>query len=208
MRFISILISILFFSFAANSQTVASDSVPVRLSTMEARIVNNDARLDWKVVCYLQHAKFEIQRSANGINYAAIHTFEADQARCRQAFEFTDINITGITFYRIKVGDLDGNYNTSRTVALAGKSKDLEINSLTPSVISTNASLSISSAITGKADIIISNFQGTIVKRFSINLNRGIIVLPVSLNDLPAGNYILSISNKFAGSKNIRFTKL
>lgn len=52
---------------AAQSQTAPpDDSVLVRLSTLEATTINKDARLDWKVVCFLLYAKFEIQRSSDG----------------------------------------------------------------------------------------------------------------------------------------------
>ncbi len=196
------------FSIAANSQTAQPDSLPVRLSTLEASANGNTARLDWKVVCFLQYAKFEIQRSANGINYTTINTFEADQLRCRQPFDFTDANISGRVYYRIKVGDLDGRFAVSKTVVVSGKVNGFEINSLTPSLINTNTTLSISSATADKAEIAIINFQGTVVKRIAINLNKGTTELPVDINSLAKGNYILSIKNKLLEIKTTRFTKL
>ena len=195
-------------SIAANSQTAQPDSLPVRLSTLEASTNGNTARLDWKVVCFLQYAKFEIQRSANGINYNTINTFEADQLRCRQPFDFTDANISGRVYYRIKVGDLDGRFAVSKTVAVSGKVNGFEINSLTPSLINTNTTLSISSATAEKAEIAIINFQGKVVKRIAINLNKGTTELPVDMISLAKGNYILSITNRLLEIKTTRFTKL
>ncbi|MBC7512015.1 MAG: hypothetical protein H7320_25220 [Ferruginibacter sp.] len=49
--------------FAAQSQTTPPDSVQVGLSTLEVTTVNRNARLNWKVVCFLFYTKFEIQRS-------------------------------------------------------------------------------------------------------------------------------------------------
>lgn len=195
-------------SIEANSQTTQSDSIPVRLSTLEASTNGNTVRLDWKVVCFLQYAKFEIQRSANGINYTTINTFEADQLRCRQPFDFTDANISGRVYYRIKVGDLDGRFAVSKTVVVSGKVNGFEINSLTPSLINTNTTLSISSATADKAEIAIINFQGTIVKRISVNLNKGTTEFPVNMNSLAKGNYILSITNKLLEIKTTKFAKL
>lgn len=125
MKLLNILLLITCFGITANSQINVSDSIPVRLSVLEARTVGNDARLDWKVVCLLPYAKFEIQRSLNGINYTTINTFEADLVRCRQPFDFTDANTTGKTFYRIRVGDLDGRFYHSKIVAVTGKEKVL-----------------------------------------------------------------------------------
>ena len=162
----------------------------------------------FRSVCFLQYAKFEIQRSANGINYNTINTFEADQLRCRQPFDFTDANISGRVYYRIKVGDLDGRFAVSKTVAVSGKVNGFEINSLTPSLINTNTTLSISSATAEKAEIAIINFQGTVVKRIAINLNKGTTELPVDMISLAKGNYILSITNRLLEIKTTRFTKL
>ena len=195
-------------SIAAHSQTVPSDSIGVRLGTLEARTVNNDARLDWKVVCFLLYAKFEIQRSTNGINYTTINTFEADQLRCRQPFDFTDANISGRVFYRIKVGDLDGRFSTSKIVAIAGKEKGFEINSLTPSLVNTTTTVSISSATADKAEIAITNFQGIVVKRISVNLKKGVTELPVDVSNLVRGNYILTVTNRALDIQTTRFAKL
>ena len=195
-------------SIAANSQTAQPDSLPVRLSALEASTNGNTARLDWKVVCFLQYAKFEIQRSANGINYTTINTFEADQLRCRQPFDFIDGNISGRVYYRIKVGDLDGRFAVSKTVAVSGKVNEFEIKSLTPSLINTNTTLSISSATADNAEIAIINFQGKVVKRIAINLNKGTTELPVDMISLAKGNYILSITNRLLEIKTTRFTKL
>ena len=195
-------------SIAAHSQTVPTDSVLVRLSALEAKTVGNDARLDWKVVCFLLYAKFEIQRSANGINYTTINTFEADQLRCRQPFDFTDANVSGRLYYRIKVGDLDGRFSTSKIVAVTGKEKGFEINSLIPSLTNTNTTLSLSSATADKAEIAITNFQGIVVKRISVNLNKGVTELPVDVSNLAKGNYILTVINRAADIKTTRFARL
>lgn len=154
------------------AQVSGADSVPVRLSTLEARSNGNDARLDWKVVCFLNYAKFEIQRSADGSNYTTINVFEADYLRCRQPFDYTDVNINGKAFYRIKVGDIDGRIYHSKIVAVTGKERGFEINSLTPTAVTANAILSMSSANTGDAQIEIVNFFGVIVKRVSVKLNK------------------------------------
>jgi hypothetical protein len=203
-----LLLIALCYSIAASSQNTQSDSVPIRLSTLEGSSNGNTARLDWKVVCFLQYAKFEIQRSSNGINYTTINSFEADQLRCRQPFDFTDANITGRVYYRIKVGDLDGRFAVSKIVAISGKANGFEINSLTPSLIHTNTTLSISSATADKAEITITSFQGTVVKRMSVSLNKGTTELPIDMTNLSTGNYILNVTNKSLELKTTRFAKL
>lgn len=125
MKWLTYLLFLCCFSVTANSQIYVNDSIPIRLSAIEARTVGDNARLDWKVVCLLPYARFEIQRSLNGVNFTTINSFEADRARCRQPFDFTDANTTGTSFYRIRVGDLDGRFFHSKIVAVTGKEKVL-----------------------------------------------------------------------------------
>jgi hypothetical protein len=160
------------------------------------------------VVCILPYAKFEIQRSSNGISYTTINTFEADGLRCREPFDFTDVNTTGKTFYRIRVGDLDGRFYHSKIVSITGKERGFEINSLTPSLITNNTLLSISSAAKDNANVVITNFQGAIVKRVTINLNKGVTEVPIELTNIAKGNYVIAITNGVAELKTIRFVKL
>ena len=61
------------FTLKANAQLlVAEDSVPVRVSYFNVEQNNNKTTLNWKVVCYLQFANFEVQRSANGTDHTTI----------------------------------------------------------------------------------------------------------------------------------------
>ncbi len=208
MKLYLLVLTILIGKSAVQAQVYGTDSVPVRLSTLDARSNGNDARLDWKVVCFLDYAKFEIQRSADGTNYTTINIFEADYLRCRQPFDYTDANIKGKAFYRIKVGDIDGRIYHSKIVAVTGKEKGFEINSLTPTAVTSNAILSVSSANTDNAQIAITNFYGTVVKRLSFSLNKGTTELTLDMGNLPTGNYVLSLTNGFSERKTARFTKL
>jgi hypothetical protein len=207
MKFFVIFISIIFFNSICHSQTVAYDSVPVRLSSLEATKDGSDVRLHWKVVCYLEYAKFEIQRSFDGYSYATINSFEADQLRCKQPFYFTDARVAANAFYRIRVGDVNGRFYHSKIVAIAGSEKGFEINSLTPSFVNSLTVLSISSAATGYAEIAVTNLQGALVKHLKINLNKGTTDIVINTDRLAKGNYIVKVTNGSADIKTARFVK-
>lgn len=80
--------------------------------------------------------------------------------------------------------------------------------SLTPSLVNTNTTLSLSSATADKAEIAITNFQGIVVKRISVNLNKGVTELPVDVSNLAKGNYVLTVINRATDIKTTRFAKL
>ena len=101
------------FSFS-HAQIIFGDSIPVRLSYLDGNRNGNSNQLNWAVSCFLDYANFEIQSSANGLNYYTIHTFQADQTRCRQPFNYSDPQPSGKFYYRIRVGDLNGKFYSSK----------------------------------------------------------------------------------------------
>ncbi len=208
MKFFIIFISIVFFSDVAHAQTAGYDSVGVRLSSLDARKDGSDARLDCRVVCYLEYARFEIQRSFDGTDYSTINSFEADKLRCKQPFNFTDAGITTNAFYRIRVGDVNGRFYHSKIVAITGSEKGFEINSLTPSFVNSLTVLSLSSASAGYAEIAITNLQGVLVKHLKINLNKGSTDIVINTDRLAKGNYVVRVTNGSAAVKIARFVKL
>ena len=190
---------------ALAQQPPGSDSVPVRINYFTTVQYNNQTRLNWKVVCNLDHANFEIQRSTNGFDYTTINSFSANRLRCLSPFNFDDTIFPTRTFYRLKVGDKDGNYSNSKVLVTFGKENSFEINSIVPNLVTTSTLIRISAAENGKADIFITNFQGVVAKRFNINLNKGVSEVKMNLTDLPKGIYIIKVINSLS---DVRFSKI
>jgi len=193
----------------ANAQLlVASDSVPVRVSYFNAGQNNNKTLLKWKVVCYLNYANFEVQGSINGTDYTTINTFSADRIRCLSPFDFEDASSSGRTFYRLKVGDKDGGFSTSKVLIAFGKEKSFEINSITPNLVTNVALLSISSADLSKANILITNSEGRTVKQIATVLNKGNTDVKLDLSELSKGLYFIKIRNSASEVRIIKFIKV
>ena len=192
--------------YSINAQNT-SETVLVRLKSFEAAKTTNSNKLDWAVACFLNFARFEVQRSNDGINYSTINVFEADQLRCRQPFTYEDKTANGKVFYRIKVGDLDGRVYTSKTTVVIGKLKGFEIASMVPTLVSSNTTVTISSATTDKAAISITNLQGATVIKKSIPLLKGNNYILLELSNLAAGFHILTSVNSEGELKTVRFMK-
>lgn len=202
------LILIAIFSKADGQILIGSDSLPVRVSYFNVEQRNNKVLLNWKVVCYLSFADFEVQRSTNGTNYITINSFTADRIRCLSPFNLDDKTSSGRVYYRLKVGDKDGNFSTSKVLVAFGREKSFEINSLTPNLVTSNAILSISSAENDKADISIVNMQGYTVKRLQTNLTKGITDVKLDVSALSKGMYVIRLTNSFAGIKVVKMVKM
>jgi hypothetical protein len=182
------------FSFI-HAQFSQNDSVPVRISHMDGERSGNTNQVNWAVSCFLQYAKFEIQRSQDGAAFQTIHSFQADELRCRQPFSYSDIQSAEKSFYRIKVGDVDGRFYSSKTIALYGQIKGFDITSINPTIITHDAVLNLSSSSSGKAEIIITSAAGIIIKRASLTIQKGNNSIPLQFNTLQKGIYFISATN-------------
>ena len=206
--FLLYVIIILVVDFKAIGQNSEYDSVPVRISYLNAGQDNNKTRLNWKVVCYLSLANFEVQKSKNGVDYLTIRSFTADKIRCQSPFDFEDVVASTHTYYRLKVGDKDGNFSTSKIVETFGKEKSFAINSITPSLVTANTMVSISSSSADRANIVITNLQGILVKRLTVSLVRGVTDIRLNVSDLEKGGYIISVYNSNSERRTARLLKI
>ncbi len=206
-----LLLAVIVFTITAQASAQfpsSADSLPIRVSYFNAAQNYNKTRLNWKVVCYLQYANFEVQRSINGSDYTTINTFTADRLRCQSPFDFDDVQPNSRTFYRLKVGDKDGNFSTSKVLVAFGKEKSFEINSITPNLVKSNALLSISSAQNDKVSISISNYSGLLVKSIQTNINKGVTDITLDFNELGTGFYIIMVTNLSLDVRTSRILKM
>ena len=193
--------------FTIKAQDFSTDSVPVRLKYIQASQQNSSSTIHWSVVCLLDFAKFDIQRSTDGVSYYSIHQFQADKNRCQNSFDYEDKNGSGRLFYRIRVGDLDGRYYTSKTIAVYGREKGFEITSLSPGIANNGCYLSLSSSNPDKIELRIINSTGNIVRRKLYSIEKGNNDLYINTSSLQKGNYFITIINQAGQQKGSRFVR-
>ncbi len=190
------------------SQSFSADSVPVRLKYIQASQMGNSSKIQWSVVCLLDYASFDIQRSTDGISYYSIQKFQADKLRCQSPFEHEDKTANGMRlFYRIRIGDLDGRYSTSKTILVYGREKGFEITAISPTLVTTISYLSVSSASNDQLESIISDQGGKIILQKRYNLQTGNNDLLIDASRLEKGNYFITLINRAGQKKLGRFIK-
>lgn len=147
--------------------------------------------LNWKVNCTSAEAKFEVQRSADGVHFIKIGAIAADQLRCSQPFDFTDDNpMGGANYYRIKITDVDGKEAYSNTILLSLKTSRFEMMSLNPNIISNeNTVLKINAAEKSELSIVIVDFSGRKINSQTIILQPGTTQTIINTSGLANGVY-------------------
>ncbi len=195
---------------ACGTFTMAQDVpvvYPVSVSNVQAGVQQNETVLRWSTVCYVSFAKFEIQKSSNGINYTTIHAFSADRLRCQQPFTYSDAiaRNDGALYYRIKVGDRDGSFYQSKVVTVVRNTASNEIKAF-PTVVNSSVSLSLSTQTDQAITLKLLNPAGVLAKQFRYSISRGVNSFTLDVSGLSNGMYWITY-NDASGLHSTRFIK-
>ena len=165
----------------------------VELRAFSGQVVQSNADLRWNVSAGNNIDHFEIEKSADGINFAEVSSMKAGIGT---NYEFSDPDkITGLTYYRLKLVEPNGLYAYSAIIALSNKEIDFEIKSVT-NPVTDYLLLDYTIARQSKVGIYISDMLGNLVQQLQTDGKKGWNRIRLNLvNSLPKGMYILSISN-------------
>lgn len=191
MKKVVFLSAIFVFLFSALHAQNDSSVYRVSLSSLEGGITNNYVRMKWKTVCYLSFATFQIQRSVDGVLFSTINSFVADRLRCRLPFEFVDSSSTtsAPVFYRINVGDIDGNFYHSKIIKVLNRLRDSQVLSVYPTVVNSTANIVLSSPIDDNIRMRLISSAGIIVKQYYYKVSKGVTNFSLNLSDIAKGSY-------------------
>ncbi len=168
--------------------------LPIYLTYFKGVQVDRKNQLTWKVNCTSAEAKFEIERSTDGIHYSTIGYITASQLRCNEPFDYTDqYPLKGANYYRIKMIDVDAKATYSNIILLSLKTARFELMSLSPNIISTtNAKLKLNATERNEMTIVITDFSGRTVQQQLVQVQPGLNEFPINCNNLSTGAYLVS----------------
>lgn len=113
------------FSPFAVSETGAP--LPVVFLVFDAILMNGSVHLDWITGTEKNNEYFTVERSSDSNIFEAIGTVKGSgNSSVKNKYEFTDNNLRyGVTYYRIKQTDANGNYGYSSVIAVTPSLVDL-----------------------------------------------------------------------------------
>ena len=93
--------------------------LPVTLVSLTGNLNNKTVLLNWTTSSEYNLKNFEIQKSADGINFRAIGAVNAvGNSNSINAYHFNDGQVDEINYYRLKMIDLDGHFANSASVLI------------------------------------------------------------------------------------------
>lgn len=148
-----------------------------------------------------------MQRSNDAVNFTGLYNEYATALRCRQPFEFIDDKPdAGVNYYRVKIYDADGKIYYSNIVVLKHEENSTPVMSIMPNpVVNGKLNIKTDAAEKTQTDFIITDLQGRILLKKTVNLSAGINTVLIDVTSLPNGAYLLTGISACMGKQLLSF---
>lgn len=157
----------------------------------KGQLVSEKGYLTWSASNEDNIKNYDIEKSLDGIIFNKIESLTAKNI-AESFYNFTDPdNITGDTYYRLKMNDGNAAYKYSKVVHLA-ITEDFEVkNIINP--FKTTISIGVNVAKEGMLNITLHNEEGQLVKSLQVSIKKGIDNIVLDNITGPDGIYFLSM---------------
>jgi 1,4-alpha-glucan branching enzyme len=173
--------------------------LPLKLLSFTGKRNSSNISLAWITANEVNVKNFELQRSTNGVDFAAISKTQASNSLSQQQLNYNTIdsdpvavNATGKVYYRLKIVDNDGAFAYSSIAVINPSSKKTSITLYPNPVKGSQLYINIDQASQSQVSIKIEDITGRLYNRYTVsmsNYSNGII--PINIGSLSNGAYIL-----------------
>jgi parallel beta-helix repeat protein len=153
--------------------------------------------LVWTTVTEVNNAGFELQRSADGGNFSTLAFAPSKSlngsSNVQLTYAYDDVKpLAANNYYRLKQVDKDGKATYSQVVLIKGaKVNAVTISSIYPNPVHRELMMVISSPITEKVNLIVTDVTGKVVLQQTAQLASGDNQLKIPVQILSSGTYII-----------------
>ncbi|REJ81296.1 MAG: T9SS C-terminal target domain-containing protein [Bacteroidetes bacterium] len=174
--------------------------LPISLLSFTADPVGDEVLCKWVTSSETNNDYFQVEKSLNGYDgfeiVGIVNGFGAGTSTTVRNYGLTDKEqCTGITYYRLKQVDINGEFSFSDVVAVNCK-KTWDDIKLYPNPASNSVSITFYETSQEIITIQIVDYTGRIVKEEIHEAIRGYNTLNVSINNLSSGLYYVRIKDK------------
>ncbi|RYE22808.1 MAG: hypothetical protein EOP51_12325 [Sphingobacteriales bacterium] len=169
--------------------------LPVNFVSISARRqADRTIAVNWKVTNEINIVRYEVERSADGVNFSGILT---KAAAGTTSYDQADISpLAADNFYRIKAIGLGNDISYSAIVKVNGEKVSSTI-SVYPNPFVSSFTMSFAAAKGAPATLQLVNMKGQVVHSRLIQVVKGSNAIAVDgLPDLPGGSYQVIVTNQ------------
>ena len=185
--------------------------VPVELTSFRALAVGSNVVLHWNTATETNNSGFEIQRSSNNVNFARVGFIPGHGTSTKtNEYSFTDQNVSGHLYYRLKQLDMDGTYKYSKVVEVnIAKQFTYALNQNYPNPFNPSTEISYSIPEKSFVSLKVYNVLGKEIASLVNNQEEaGIHQINFNAANLSSGMYFYTIrAGNFTATKKLMLLK-
>lgn len=176
-----------------------STPLPVKLLSFEANFNNDKVDLKWITTNEINNDFFTIERSSDAKNWEEI-IITKGSGNSNSTIEYfeTDFSpLEGVSYYRLKQTDFDGNFEFFNIIPVKSKKKDLVTNIFPNPIVRGEELKILAENYNNNILIVIRDIKGQeyYSKANIVMEGNDFIAIPIA-NDIPAGIYLVTATSE------------
>ena len=194
--------------FTFGSEVAGGNALPVELMRFDAIEEGEEVLIEWETAQETNASHFMVEKSRDGQNFEPVYREDASgvSTRSHQYYEALDEHpYVGVSYYRLKMVDLDGTYSYSDLKAV--EIKVIAEVMLFPNPVFDILYVKYGEEANEKVLIEVYNQQGQLLYRgYEVMMDSEVMISAEKMNVSAPGTYILNIHGN-TGSQSLRFIK-
>jgi hypothetical protein len=177
----------------------SDESLPVTLLNFSGYKDGSRNQLRWTTATEINNRGFDVQRSADGINYSSIgfvnSTANGGNSNDRLSYGFTDNNPAGIKhYYRLRQEDLDGRSKLSNVVLIRSeRANDVMIDGLFPNPANDVVNVLVSVPGRTKLTMLVTDMAGRTLSQKVVSAETGSNTIQLDVSSIARGTYLVRV---------------
>ncbi len=176
---------------------VGGPALPISLLSFTGTKQDKINLLNWATASETNNKGFELQRSANGNDFASIAFVNSKaiggNSSAQLNYTFSDITpLGGTNYYRLKQVDKDGKFSMSKVVAIKGlKPTSLQLVGVYPNPAVNKLNVNIESPVADFVTLLVTDMTGKVLMNKMKSVAVGDNTMELNVATLPAGSYFI-----------------
>ncbi len=174
--------------------------VPVAILNFSGYKDGTNNQLRWTTATEQNNRGFELQRSADGVNFTDFGFVNSKatggNSTAELNYAYTDNNINGKRpqYYRLRQTNFDGNSKLSNIVLINGdKPTGIEIDGFFPNPPNSLVNVLIAAPDNDKLTLVVTDIAGRKMIEQAVSVQAGSNTIPVDINRLTRGTYMVKL---------------
>lgn len=197
-----------------NTAIIAQNNQPLPVTLVDFTAVKADdhsSRINWQTSSEVNSNYFEVERSSDAVHFDKVITHMKAAGQSATTLDYVTYDrapLSGDNYYRLKMVDLSGKVEYSKTRKVTFDGLVREGISLTSNPVNSTTRLSVNSYVDQRLDYVITDVGGKMITGGSIDVTKGTGDYVIeSLSSLANGTYFLTARGATINST-VKVTKL